>query len=101
MADTERLELPDGQWAEITKELNNKAYTLGTDALGDSLRVKSDTFKAMMLCSITRWSFGDKVDLHTLDYELKPRHYIELLERITSMFLAVGGDSEDDDEKKS
>ena len=99
MAETERLELPDGQWAEITKELNNKAFTLATDALGDGGRLQSETFKAMILCSVSDWSFGPKIDLHTLDYEVKPRHYIKIQERITEMFLAVGGGDEADEKK--
>ena len=103
MAETERLELNGDAWAEVTVDLNSKAFGIAKDSVMDHGRIKSEATNGMILASVTSWSFGEKVDLRTLEYEVKATPYLELLEHVHRLLIKIGsGDIgiDEADEKK-
>ena len=103
MAETEKLELDGDAWADVTVDLNSKAFGIAKDSIMDHGRIKSEATNGMILASVTEWSFGEKVDLHTLEYEVKATPYRQIVEHVHGLMVKIGsGDIsiDEDDEKK-
>ena len=99
---TQRVDLDDGQWAEMDTRLSTKAFTLAMESFAERSRLTYDTIKEMVLASATRWSFGAVVSMGVLDYEVTPTQFNQMSHHVLELFSANGGGGiEVDDEKKA